>query len=308
MNQHRRFLLMLALLSVTTLAAAQHHLQREIKEGQTHAFVPKKTLEVASLKGGKQMGVQSMFSGSYQDSLIRYFDKIEAYHRQTKDSIRFRYYMAIFANDTLCYKERKDFVLDSVLGKKMLEVESRKAPYQRFEVEVSGLADSEIAALTDSMRQMKTTDVLMNNEQTCIFYALNLLFDANGINPAPIITRNTTFTDGEQLNAFFNHILTLKGNYPCKSRVIKKADLPDNCVLVFQNAYKQFIHAVYYRKDTGEYYTKNGFFPPIILTSIRPITERYGRYDTKDTLSEDGLDMQADTILVYCWEDNHTSK
>lgn len=306
MNQHRRFLLMLALLSVTTLAAAQHHLQREIKEGQTYAFVPKKTLEVASLKGGKQMGVQSMFSGSYQDSLIRYFDKIEAYHRQTKDSIRFRYYMAIFANDTLCYKERKDFVLDSVLGKKMLEVESRKAPYQRFEVEVSGLADSEIAALTDSMRQMKTTDVLMNNEQTCIFYALNLLFDANGINPAPIITRNTTFTDGEQLNAFFNHILTLKGSYPCKSRVIKKADLPDNCVLVFQNAYKQFIHAVYYRKDTGEYYTKNGFFPPIILTSIRPITERYGRYDTKDTLSEEGLDMQADTILVYCWEDNHT--
>lgn len=297
---------MLALLSVTTLAAAQHHLQREIKEGQTYAFVPKKTLEVASLKGGKQMGVQSMFSGSYQDSLIRYFDKIEAYHRQTKDSIRFRYYMAIFANDTLCYKERKDFVLDSVLGKKMLEVESRKAPYQRFEVEVSGLADSEIAALTDSMRQMKTTDVLMNNEQTCIFYALNLLFDANGINPAPIITRNTTFTDGEQLNAFFNHILTLKGSYPCKSRVIKKADLPDNCVLVFQNAYKQFIHAVYYRKDTGEYYTKNGFFPPIILTSIRPITERYGRYDTKDTLSEEGLDMQADTILVYCWEDNHT--
>lgn len=297
---------MLALLSVTTLAAAQHHLQREIKEGQTYAFVPKKTLEVASLKGGKQMGVQSMFSGSYQDSLIRYFDKIEAYHRQTKDSIRFRYYRAIFGNDTLCYKERKDFVLDSVLGKKMLEVESRKAPYQRFEVEVSGLADSEIAALTDSMRQMKTTDVLMNNEQTCIFYALNLLFDANGINPAPIITRNTTFTDGEQLNAFFNHILTLKGSYPCKSRVIKKADLPDNCVLVFQNAYKQFIHAVYYRKDTGEYYTKNGFFPPIILTSIRPITERYGRYDTKDTLSEEGLDMQADTILVYCWEVNHT--
>ena len=306
MNQHRRFLLMLALLSVTTLAAAQHHLQREIKEGQTYAFVPKKTLEVASLKGGKQMGVQSMFNGSYQDSLIRYFDKIEAYHRQTKDSIRFRYYRAIFGHDTLCYKERKDFVLDSVLGKKMLEVESRKAPYQRFEVEVSGLADSEIAALTDSMRQMKTTDVLMNNEQTCIFYALNLLFDANGINPAPIITRNTTFTDGEQLNAFFNHILTLKGSYPCKSRVIKKADLPDNCVLVFQNAYKQFIHAVYYRKDTGEYYTKNGFFPPIILTSIRPITERYGRYDTKDTLSEEGLDMQADTILVYCWEDNHT--
>ena len=306
MNQHRRFLLMLALLSVTTLAAAQHHLQREIKEGQTHAFVPKKTLEVSSLKGGKKMGVQSMFGGVYQDSLIRYFDKIEAYRRQTKDSIRFRYYRAIFGNDTLCYKERKDFVLDSVLGKKMLEVESRKAPYQRFEVEVSGLADSEIAALTDSMRQMKTTDVLMNNEQTCIFYALNLLFDANGINPAPIITRNTTFTDGEQLNAFFNHILTLKGKYSCNSRVIKKADLPDNCVLVFQNAYKQFIHAVYYRKDIGEYYTKNGFFPPIILTSIRPITERYGRYDTKDTLSEEGLDMQADTILVYCWEDNHT--
>ena len=98
----------------------------------------------------------------------------------------------------------------------------------------------------------------------------------------------------------FDHILTQKGNYPCKYSVLKKADLPDNCVLVFQNAYKKFIHAVFYRKDTGKYYTKNGWWPPIILNNIHPVTEAYGRYDTKEELSEYGLDLQADTILVYC--------
>ena len=51
MKQNRRFLLLLALLSLATFAAAQHHLQREIKEGQTHAFVPKKTLEVSDARG-----------------------------------------------------------------------------------------------------------------------------------------------------------------------------------------------------------------------------------------------------------------
>ena len=255
LKHYRRLLILLVMLSAVIFASAQdnHAKQLKIVEGITHSFVPKKTSpKVASLKGGKQMGVQSMFGGVYRDSLTRYFDKIEEYNRQTGNSIRFRYYRAIFGKDTLCYEERKEVVIDSVMGKRMLEVESQKAPYQRFEVEISGLKESEIIALIDSMRQMKTADILMNNGQTCIFYALNLLLDFHGINPAPIITRNTTFTDGDQLNAFFDHILTQKGNYPCKYSVMKKADLPDNCVLVFQNAYKKFIHAVFYRKDTGK--------------------------------------------------------
>lgn len=303
LKHYRRLLILLAMLSAVIFASAQdnHAQQLKIVEGITHSFVPKKTSpKVASLKGGKQMGVQSMFGGVYRDSLTRYFDKIEEYNRQTGNSIRFRYYRAIFGKDTLCYEERKEVVIDSVMGKRMLEVESQKAPYQRFEVEISGLKESEIIALIDSMRQMKTADILMNNGQTCIFYALNLLLDFHGINPAPIITRNTTFTDEDQLNAFFDHILTQKGNYPCKYSVMKKADLPDDCVLVFQNAYKKFIHAVFYRKDTGKYYTKNGWWPPIILNNIHPVTEAYGRYDTKEELSEYGLDLQADTILVYC--------
>ena len=293
----KKYLLILLLLTIHIVLQAQ---QREIKETVTCDLVPKssKTVVPAAM-GSTRFGVQSMKNAIYQDSLIRLFDKIEPY-QQDKDTAVFQYYRATFGNDTLCYKERKPVIITSYKGKTTLEVESLKAPHQRFSVVIDGLTGTEISALKDSMQQMKTSDMLLNNEQTCIFYALNCLLDAHGINPAPIITRNTTFTDGYQLNAFFDHILTLKGSYPCKTKELRKMDLPDDCVLVFQNAHKEFIHAVFYRKDTKEYYTKNGFWSPVILTDLRPVTERYGRYDTKMELSKEGLDMQADTVLVYC--------
>ena len=297
-----RLLLGLSISLSAVPSLAQNALQYpEIVEGATHAFVPTdRSPKVASLKGAKQMGVQTMYCGAYHDSLARYFDKIEEYDSLSSDSSYCKFFRAIFGGDTLSYKQRKDIIISNRIDKKILEVESKKAPYQRFEAEVTGLADSQIAALIDSMRQMKTTDNLMNNEQTCIFYALNLLFDSKGINPLPIISRNTTFTNGNQLNSFFNHILNLCAEYPCKYSVIKKVELPDDCVLVFQNAYKQFIHAVFYRKNAGQYYTKNGFWPPIILDSFLPVSELYGRYDTKTKLSKEGKNSQADTILVYC--------
>jgi len=293
----KKYLLVLWVLTIPLILQAQ---QREIKETVTCDLVPKSTkTTVPAAMGSNRFGVQSMKNGTYRDSLIRFFDKIEPY-QQDKDTVAFRYYRAIFGNDTLCYKERKPVITTSYKNETTLEVESQKAPHQRFSVLINGLTETEITALKDSMQQMKTSDMLLNNEQTCIFYALNCLLDLYGINPTPIITRNTTFTKGHQLNAFFDHILTLKGSYPCKTKALRKIHLPDDCVLVFQNAHKEFIHAVFYRKDTKEYYTKNGFWSPVILTDIRPVIERYGRYDTKMELSKEGLDMQADTVLVYC--------
>ena len=84
LKHYRRLLILLAMLSAVIFASAQdnHAQQLKIVEGITHSFVPKKTSpKVASLKGGKQMGVQSMFGGVYRDSLTRYFDKIEEYNR-----------------------------------------------------------------------------------------------------------------------------------------------------------------------------------------------------------------------------------
>ena len=292
----KKYLLILWLWSIHLVLHAQ---QLEIKETVTSDLIPKSSkIEVPAAMGSTRFGVQSMKRADYRDSLIRLFDRIEHYQLR-KDSAVFQSYRAIFGQDTLCYKERKPVIISRHKDTTTLEVESLKAPHQRFSVVIDGLTAAEISALKDSMQQMKTSEMLWNNQQTCIFYALNCLLDAHGINPAPIITRNTTFTDGHQLNAFFDHILTLKGSYPCKTKVLRKMDLPEDCVLVFQNAHKEFIHAVFYRKDTKEYYTKNGFWSPVILTDIRPLSERYGRYDTKMELSPEGLDSQADTVLVY---------
>jgi len=67
---------------------------------------------------------------------------------------------------------------------------------------------------------------------------------------------------------------------------------------VFRNARAQYIHAVFYRKDTGEFYTKNGLFTPVIVKDIRPICERYGCYDAEG-LDAAAQEQRADTVLVF---------
>lgn len=266
---------------------------REIQETITNDFV---------LKNGKpqNMGVQNLAPKVYRDSLIRYFDKIEEYYPELNDTTIFRFYHAVFGNDTLSYKERKKEIFRSNGKNRLLEVESNVYPYQRFVTEIDGLTIVEIDSLKGEMSQRKTNDILLNNSQTCIFYAINLLLDMEGISPEPIISRNTTFTNGYQLNAFFDHLLALQDSYPCKFKVLKKAELPDRCILVFRNANNEFIHAMFYRKDTGEYYSKNGLFSPIVTKDMHLFTTQYGRYDTKQKdLTQDALDRLADTVLVY---------
>lgn len=118
------------------------------------------------------------------------------------------------------------------------------------------------------MQQTQSSELLMNNAQTCIFYALNLMFDYHKIDPSPIITRNTNFTDGHQLNAFFKHIITLETSIPCKYSVLRKTDLPDNCVLVFRNQHNEFIHAAFCQKN------QIGFIQRMVC-SLRLLSETY---------------------------------
>jgi len=274
--------------------------QREIRENVTADFAPNKhsTRERPLLMGSDRIGVQSLREGAYRDSLARWFDRIEEYVPEEKDTVANRYFRALYGADTLCFHERRPEFVWEYGGRTLLEVESRLAPHQRFEVEIDGLGEAEVAALADSLRRMRTSDQLLNNSQTCIFYALNLLLDRAGVNPAPVITRNTTFTDGTQLNAFFAHFLRLQGSYPCKFRELRKAELPGDCVLVFRNAQGDYIHAVFYRADTEEFYTKNGLFTPVIVKDIRPISERYGCYDAQG-LDAAAQERRADTVLVF---------
>lgn len=288
-----RLFISLLLLFVGATTFAQ---QREIKEVITNDFVPSKHAlpESRFAVGEDFLGVKSMDNKEYRDSLAGYFDKIEEYFPPIADTSTHRYFQAIFATDTLCYKERKN----TIRHQQLLEIESQTPPHQRFEVNIENLTESEIEILTHQMRQMKTRDRLMNNSQTCIFYALNLLLDSYQINPAPIITRNTNFVDGDQLPRFFDHILILKDSIPCKYIVLRKVKFSDRCILVFRNASNQYIHAVFH--NNGIFYTKNGMLSPFILNDIRPITERYSRYDTPNReLSNDELDTMADTVLVF---------
>lgn len=287
-------LLLLILLRCPTGALhAQQREIREIRETVTNDFA-------SSEKAGGRIGVKCLAPGVYRDSLIRRIDRIEAYLPEKSDTLANRYYRAIFGGDTLCFRERKAELTYAYGGSCILEVESRRAPHQRFSVAIDGLSDEEIAALREQMRQMKRADRLLNNVQTCIFYALNLLFDSAGIDPTPIITRNTTFTNGRQLNAFFGHLLTMRSAYPCRYKAMRDAALPGDCILVFKNAHNEYIHAAFYRQETREFHTKNGLFPPIVLNSIKTLTERYGRYDRRsEDLNETGLRQLADSILVF---------
>lgn len=279
--------------------------QVEIRESFTNDFIPSKSVaERRYWIDDNAVGVQSMYSGEYCDSLVRYFDSIEEYHPQVADTISHRYYRAIFGVGTLCYKERREVFYSTFAGKRVIEVESIVAPHQRFVAEIEGLSEEEIEVLKHKMQQMQSSELLMNNAQTCIFYALNLMFDYHKIDPSPIITRNTNLTDGHQLNAFFKHIFTLEASVPCKYSVLRKTDFPDNCVLVFRNQHNEFIHAAFYQKNPNRFYTKNGLFAPVIVGDIRDITDRYSRYDTKQRLSEEGLSKLADTVLVFTLANN----
>ena len=288
----KHLIAVLLALSATTLYAQQ----REIRETVTNDFIPSRTENGKS----RRTGVQSLACGAYRDSVTRYFDRIEEYCPDNGDTLVYRYRRVLFGQDTLCFKERRSEIIRSYGNQQILEVESRIAPHQRFKVEIDGLTEAEIDSLAGTMRQMKSSDIIMNNSQTCIFYALNLLLDAEGVDPSPVITRNTTFTNGHQLNRFFDHLLSVQSVYPCRYKAIQKAELPDRCVLVFRNARNEFIHAVFYRKDTGEFYSKNGLFAPIVIRDLRPIIASYGRYDTmRKDLSDEGLSQLADSIIVY---------
>ena len=259
-------------LSLLVLSALNLYAQ-SIKEGSTSLFVSK-------MDAARCSGIKDFHKGEYVDSLTAYIDKIEK--DETRADARFTYYNAIFGNDTVQYYRREESFVSKVnLGKgkfyNELEVESRVYPYQRFVYNIDSLDSIAEKRAYDKMRVMKTSDVLMNNEQNCVCYALQCLFDVNGIKCTPIISRNTLCTGLWQMNKFYDKFLSEKAKYPCKSKDIKNATLPDNCFLAFVNKHGMAVHAVFY--SNGMFHSKNGMFSPITTNDIKVITKSYSRYD-----------------------------
>lgn len=249
-------------------------------------------------------GVESFGSGVYRDSLVNYLDAIQQV--EAGDHIRETLiYQAIWGSDTLKYRVRphilRTYTYDSEAKKKreILEVESQTPPFHRFTAIIEGLDDAAIAALTDSMLQMKAaSSMLLNNSQTCIFYALEALFESNRICTDPVITRNSTFVQIKELNAFFDRFLTVTATYTCRYSELKGKTFPNNSLLAFIDDYGQIIHAAYYRD--GVFHSKNGLFSPVVVATLKPILQAYGRWDNKRSgLSKEGKKMMAHQLAVY---------
>lgn len=249
-------------------------------------------------------GCETFGDGVYRDSLVNYMDTIRplaAYEPRYENQI----YQAVWGADSLIYRVRpaqfRTHTYNKETRKKSeaVEVESQIPPYHRFTAITEGMDEVAIAALTDSMRRMKAdSPILFNNCQTCIFYALEAFFKTHRICPEPIITRNSNFEKMPELNAFFDYFLTAGETYVCRYKEVKNKSFRDNSVLAFIDDNGFIIHAVFYRE--GLFYTKNGMHPPVVMNSIKPIMQAYGRWDTKKSgLSAEGKKMLAQRLVVY---------
>mgnify|MGYP003294602921 CR=1 FL=1 len=264
--------------------SAQTPLEESIS---TKAFVRKKDAKVID------RGVVSMRPRTYTDSLSK--EIVIERVNSGQDTISYNYYNAIFGKDTLSFKERKPLFTFERRGQQMLEFRSEAFPHHRYEFCIDGMTEREWSDLVESYSLTGKDERLMNNEQTCIFYALNLLFDAEGICPGPIITDDTSFTDGRQLNAFFDHFLDEYMTISCKWSDVKKVNFPKSCVLAFMNDKEEIIHAVYCREGSEynpkgyAFFSKNGLFTPIVVDSLKPILDTYSKYGSGS----------AEKIVVY---------
>lgn len=254
-------------------------------------------------EGVVRYGVEIFGSGTYKDSLINYIDTIIDLHRN--DGSLYDRYQAVWRKDTLTYRVRPQVcrteTYDYEQKKKVqiLEVESQLPPYTCFSVETEGLEESTIQILKDSMLRMRSdSPVAFNNDQTCIFYALEGIFRTNQVDPRPIITRNTNFCEPKELNAFFDYFFVAESKYDCRWKALKKVSLPNNCILAFLNDYNEIIHAVFYHDNL--FYTKNGLFVPAVYSSLKPILKHYSRWDGEvSELNKTGKRLQGHSIIIY---------
>lgn len=247
-------------------------------------------------------GLEKFGTDVYKDSLVNYIDTIKFLG---VNSSSYYLYQAIWGKDTLTYRYRpsiyKKYTYDQQLKKKVqvLQVESKIPPYTLFTAVIDGLNDETIELLKDSMLRMKSpTATTCNNDQTCIFYALEGIFKTSGINPKPIISHNTNFSKISELNPFFAHFFTVENKYECRYKAIKKVSFPNNCILAFMNDYNEMIHAVFYYD--GLFFSKNGLFVPGAFSTLKPILESYSRWDGNTSgLNKEGKRLQGNTIVVY---------
>lgn len=265
-------------------------------------FVPFKNKK--SKKHIVSLGVTSFDKEIYHDSLIHYIDTIITNIFDT-DNVNIRYKAVWNNDDTISYRERQKVIEYTSIDYhtkeriRILEVESLSPPHERHSIKIDGLSTCEITLLRDSMLYIPASNNnLRNNEQTCIFYALEAIFKNNFIDPEAIINRNSNCNNFDELNKFVDYFFVFNATNICRWKEIKKVEFPNNTLLVIKDAHNRFIHAVYY--CDGLFHSKNGFSIPAAYSSIKPIIDIYSRWgERKGELSKDGILLWGNKIDVY---------
>lgn len=296
MNKRIPYILISVLiLSVGETALAQVKVEESIS---TKALVKRGSRDVL------RTGVIDLSRGHYRDSLVNYF----TIQQGTGDEAEYyTYHDAIFGKNTLSYKERRPQVRYRSKDEEMIEFTSHSYPYHKYSFPVTSLSEEEILQVLEEHSEEGQDEILMNNEQTCIFYALSLMFQSESVFTDPIITNNTTFTDGRQLNAFFDRFLERKTVIPAKWKEVRKTSFQNNSVLAFINDKGEIIHAVFCMTGTEYgvnglvYLSKSGLFTPLMQTSLKDAIDDFSIYSSIESIARNH--HYADSIAIYTISD-----
>lgn len=155
---------------------------------------------------------------------------------------------------------------------------------------VEGLAPATVARLADSLQtapvtlEACTTDNAMNPAQNCACYAIECLLRANGIDPAPFFTWETTVPE--------EAVVPLLGRLTARGRELRVPKNPrkwaqqtvfaPDAIYVCLDSGGAAIHLFFYRD--GRFWSKNGaILPHVSYGSVLSILRHY---DKTVTLAE----------------------
>lgn len=172
------YLISVLLLSVGEVALAQVKMEESIS---TKALMKRWSRDVL------RTGVVNLGREYYRDSLANYLIIQDG---KGDEVVYYSYHDAIFGTDTLSYKEIRLQIRYKSNKEEMFEFTSPSFPHHRYTFPVTNLSEDEVQLVLDEHSEEGKDVPLMNNEQTCIFYALSLLFQSESIFTDPIISNN----------------------------------------------------------------------------------------------------------------------
>lgn len=158
--------------------------------------------------------------------------------------------------DSVFYRERN-----------VLQLESRIAPFQTFEYDVTGLSADSVASVAHALRRMPSEGGrLYNSDQNCISYALESVFLFHGIDPRPFFANRSRPDSFRDLDAILDRFFV-------REETLRSADSHTAQLIIIRNTAGEPVHAFFSMQ--GRYWSKNGLFPYTSYTAPQLVIDRY---------------------------------